>query len=155
MSTITLEAVKTEQGKLARMIAQLEEDMKKSPGFFEYQGKRIPLETGERYIGTIISADGSRNHHIILLPGEQNNVKWQAAMDWAASIGGELPDRCESALLFATMKDEFESEWYWLREQHVSYSDYAWFQNFTSGNQSYSRKNDKLSARAVRRLIIE
>lgn len=155
MSTITLESVKTEQGKLARMIAQIEEDMKKSPGFFEHQGKRIPLDAGERYVGTIISADGSRNHHIILLPGEQNNVKWQAAMDWAASIGGELPDRCESALLFATMQDEFESEWYWLREQHVSDSDYAWCQDFDNGSQDYTNKINELRARAVRRLVIE
>ena len=154
MSTITLEAVKEEQNKLASMIAQLEEAMKK-PTFFEYQGKRIPLNTGEIYVGAIISADGSKRHHIILLPGEKNNVNWQGAMDWAASIGGELPDRCESALLFATMKDEFESEWHWLREQHVSYSLYAWFQYFVNGNQNYGTKGHELRARAVRRLVIE
>ena len=153
MSTITLEAVKAEQNKLASMIAQLEEAMKK-PTFFEYQGKRIPLNTGEIYVGAIISADGSKRHHIILLPGEKNNVKWQAAMDWAASIGGELPDRCESALLFANMKDEFESEWHWLREQHVSDSRYAWCQTFLNGTQDCTSKRSKLRARAVRRLKI-
>ncbi len=154
MNTITLETIKAEQGKLARMIAQLEEDMQKCHGFFEYYGKRIPLKTGEHYIGTITSADESRNYHIILLPGYQGNVNWQAAMDWAASIGGELPDRCESALLFATMKDEFEPEWHWLREQQVSDSRYAWCQTFSDGYQYYYGKDNKLRARAVRRIKI-
>ena len=28
-----------------------------------------------------------------LLPGEIENATWQKATDWAASIGGELPDQ--------------------------------------------------------------
>ena len=150
---ITLESIKTEQSKLAQMIASIEEDMKRS-AFFVYQGKRIPLEIGEKYVGTIISADGSRNHHIILLPAEAEKKTWQGAMEWAESIGGELFDRCEGALLFATMRDEFKTEWHWTREQHASDSVYAWYQNFFIGLQDYYNTNYECRARAVRRLEI-
>jgi hypothetical protein len=112
------------------------------------------LSEGEIYVGAIISADGSKNHHIILLPGESDDVEWKDAMEWAASIGGELPDRCESALLFATMKDEFKPEWYWLREQHATYSSDAWCQSFSRGLQDDDYKSYELRARAVRRLPI-
>ena len=151
--TITLETVKAEQTKLAKMIEAIEEDMKKN-SFFEYQGKRVPLAIGEKYVGAIISADGSRNHHIILLPGAVSGMTWNAAKEWAASIGGVLPDRVESALLFATMKDEFEEECYWTREAYASVSGSAWCQYFYHGGQTYDAINGKLRARAVRRLPI-
>jgi hypothetical protein len=112
------------------------------------------LNDGEIYVGAIISADGSKNHHIILLPGESDDVEWKDAMEWAASIGGELPDRCESALLFATMKDEFKPEWYWLREQHATYSIRAWCQDFSSGGHGNYYNRVELRSRAVRRLEI-
>ena len=150
----TLATVKAEQAKLAQMIATIEEDMKKN-AFFEYQGNRIPLAISEKYVGTITSADGSRNHHIILLPGAVSGKTWNAAKEWAASIGGVLPDRVESALLFATMKDEFEEEWHWTREVHASVSGDAWCQNFNDGSQYYDGIYGKLRARAVRRLIIQ
>jgi len=152
--TITLEAVKAEQTKIVQMIATIEEAMTKN-AFFEYQGKRIPLAIGERYVGTIISADGSRNHHIILLPGAVNEKTWKDAKAWAESIGGELPDRTEGALLFATLKDEFEEQWYWTREVHASDSGYAWCQFFHHGTQYIYDIYNKLRARAVRRLIIQ
>jgi hypothetical protein len=151
MTTITLEAVKARHDELATMIAKIEEDMKK-PAFFEYQGERIPLNNGERYIGTIISADGSRKHHLILLPGEAESINWQSAMDWAAGIGGELPDRVESALLFATAKAEFKEVWHWTRERHVSGSGFAWFQGFGYGGQLFYYADGEGRARAVRRL---
>ena len=152
--TITLETIKAEQTKLAQMIETIEEDMKKN-AFFEYQGKRVPLAIGEKYIGTIISADGTRNHHIILLPGAVSGKTWNDAKEWAESIGGELPDRSEGALLFATMKDEFEEDWYWTREAHASGSGYAWYQNFGNGYQYDIVISYELRARAVRRLIIQ
>ena len=151
--TITLETIKAEQTKLAQMIETIEEDMKKN-AFFEYQGKRVPLAIGEKYIGTIISADGTRSHHIILLPGAVSEKTWNDAKEWAESVGGELPDRVEGALLFATAKDEFEEDWYWTREAHASGSGYAWGQNFYGGRQDGYAINGELRARAVRRLSI-
>jgi hypothetical protein len=112
------------------------------------------LKDGEIYVGAIISADGSRNHHIILMPDSQISIKWKDAMAWAHSIGGELPDRVESALLFAHAKEHFDQEAYWTREKHAALSYYAWYQNFYYGVQNYYYTTTKLRARAVRRLAI-
>ena len=159
--TITLESVKEEQAKLgaqqirlAEMIARIEEDMKK-PSYFEYQGKRIALNHGERYVGTIIAADPAHSRHIVLMPGEVESTNWKDAMEWADSSGGELPDRVEGALLFAFMKDEFKDAYYWTREKHASDSDYAWCQLFGHGSQDYGDTYDELRARLVRRLEIQ
>jgi hypothetical protein len=113
------------------------------------------LNEGEKWVGVVISADGTKREHIILLPGDNEDASWKAQMDWAASIGGELPDRTESALLFATMKDEFKPEWYWTREQHAASAGCAWCQYFYDGSQHYDNKSAALRARAVRRLIIQ
>ena len=115
---------------------------------------RPALNKGEIYVGTIISADGTRNHHIILLPGEATARSWQAAMEWAENLEGTLPDRVESALLFAHLKNEFRPDWYWTCEQHAANSDYAWYQHFDNGGQDYDHTLSKLRARAVRRSVI-
>ena len=113
------------------------------------------LNVGEIYVGAIISADGSRNHHLILLPDLAKNLCWKDAIAWAESIGGELPDRVESALLFVHVKDQFDQEWYWTREKHAANSDLAWCQSFYNGYQYYYSKDLQLRARAVRRLVIQ
>ena len=145
----TLEAIKAKQAELAAMIAAFE----RQPDF----PITIPfpkLNEGEKFIGAILSADGSKRHALILLPGDQADLTWQQAMDWAASIGGELPDRTESALLFATMKGEFNETWYWTRERHASDASYAWCQLFGDGLQITTRIDNQCLARAVRRLPI-
>ncbi|MCG3177451.1 MAG: hypothetical protein MOGMAGMI_02425 [Candidatus Omnitrophica bacterium] len=148
--TITLEAIKAEQSKIAAMIAAFEQQPS-----YPISVPFPPLNEGEKFVGVVISADGSRRHYLILLSGEKANIKWQQAMEWAQSIGGELPDRVESALLFATMKDEFEPEWYWTREQLVSDAGFAWYQTFGSGYQLNLHKSFEGRARAVRRLAIQ
>ena len=147
---ITLEAIKSEQSKIAAMIAAFEQQ----PSY----PITIPFPTlneGEKFIGVIVSADGSKRHALILLPGMRVGINWDDSMAWAKSIGGELPDRCESALLFATMKDEFSPEWYWTREQHAADSGYAWSQLFINGGQDDYHKSYEGHARAVRRLEIQ
>lgn len=109
------------------------------------------LNPGEKFAGVIVSADGKYRHALILLPGEAESNHWQAQMDWAKSIGGDLPDRVESALLFATLRDEFKPEWYWSCEQHAASAGYAWVQNFDDGLQYYYHKSLKYPVRAVRR----
>ena len=111
------------------------------------------LAAGENYIGAIIKADGT-GHHIILLPGDNNAASWQAQMEWAKSIGGDLPSRIEQAMLFAYHHDAFKPTWYWSNEQHAANSDYAWSQSFLDGNQYFNNTTDKLRARAVRRVSI-
>jgi hypothetical protein len=153
MTTVTLDEIKAEQSKLAEMIARLEAQTKLAANF-PLTITAPTLKEGERWLGAIVSAGGKKCEHIILLPGEQSSVNWKDAMAWAASIGGELPDRTESALLFATMKDEFKPEWHWTREEHDSSPDCAWVQTFASGSQGYGHKSHQYRARAVRRLKI-
>jgi len=106
--------------------------------------------SGEHYVGMIASADGRKRHHIILLPGEVTK-NWNDAMAWATSIGGDLPDRVESALLFFGLRDQFQKEAYWTNEQYAGHAESAWCQTFGDGSQDYYLKSSKLRARAVRR----
>ena len=153
MSTITLEAIKSAHEQVAQMIAKYEQQP------FRWEEPimvRAPnLAPGELWLGVIISADGKKKHHIILLPGVKIGINWKNAMDWAKSIGGDLPDRAEGALLFAVMKDEFDPEWYWLNEQHALSSAFAWGQHFDDGGQSSYHEDGKFRGRAVRRLEIQ
>ena len=111
------------------------------------------IADGETYIGAIVKADGA-GHHIVLLPGDNKAASWQAQMEWAKSIGGDLPSRIEQAMLFAYHHDAFKPTWYWSNEQHAAYSDCAWYQSFYNGLQAYSSPDGKLRARAVRRVPI-
>ena len=115
----------------------------------------IELAEGEIYAGLILNDDGTPAHHLVLLPGDHEDTTWQAAVDWAKSIGGELPTRREQSLLFANGKQYFEQDWYWSSELHASEPSSAWCQYFIYGGQRGSRIDDQCRARSVRRLIIE
>jgi hypothetical protein len=116
---------------------------------------RPTLNAGEVYAGILLGKGGAPDQHIILLPGDAEELNWEAAKAWAAEVGGELPTRREQHLLIANLKEEFKSDWYWSSEQHASFSDYAWLQSFSYGYQDSFHKNYELRARAVRRLVIE
>lgn len=111
------------------------------------------LNEGEIYAGAIIAPDGT-GHHVILLDGDNDDADWQTQMEWAKSIGGDLPDRVEQALLFKHLKDRFQKEWYWSNTQHASGSGFAWCQYFGYGYQYHYTTSHKLRARAVRRSVI-
>jgi hypothetical protein len=112
------------------------------------------LKEGEIYAGAIINPDGT-GHHIILLDGDNDDANWESAMAWAASIGGDLPDRIELAMLYKHLPDCFQKEWYWSNTQHSGTSNYAWCQSFDNGYQDFTSKYFKLRARAVRRVEIK
>jgi hypothetical protein len=118
-------------------------------------------DQGGYYAGLARGRDGAPDYHLLLAEPAQENIIWQAALDWvkALEIDGHrdftLPNRSEQALLYANLKDLFTPEWYWSSEQSASYDAYAWCQGFTSGTQYYGHKSTKLRARAVRRLAIE
>jgi len=115
---------------------------------------KIPeLKDGEEYVGAIINPDGT-GHHIILLDGDNDDADWNTQMEWAKSIGGDLPDRIEQSMLFAHLKDRFKEEWYWSNTQHAANAGFAWYQYFVNGGQNLSRKRTTHRARAVRRLAI-
>ena len=149
MSTVTLELIKTKQAELNAMIASFEAT-KSVQDLFPITFGAPQLNDGERWVGTIISA-GGKKEHVILLPGEKDDINWQDATEWAASIGGQLPDRVEYALLFSCMKDEFKEEAYWTCETHKGNAEWAWYQGFYTGYQYHTHKHNDLRARAVRR----
>ena len=112
------------------------------------------LKDGEEYAGILLGKNGAPDYHLILLPGQANDVTWQKAKEFSAKAGGELPTPREQALLFANLKEQFEKRYYWSNEQHASNSESAWVQDFYDGYQDCSLKDDTYRARAVRRLEI-
>src|ERR1017187_8295895 len=108
------------------------------------------LKEGEIYAGAIIKPNGA-GHHVIILPGDNDYADWQTQMDWAKSLGGDLPDRVEQALLFQQLPNHFQKDWYWSNTLHASNSNYAWFQNFNDGHQGGYYIGVKCRARCVRR----
>jgi len=148
MTTITLDAIKAEHAKVAEMIASFEAQAKFESAFPVSVPAPNP-NPGELWLGAIIT--GKKMEHIYLLPGDNDGASWQEQMDWAKSIGGDLPTRAEQAMLLVHMKDQFKEAAYWSNEKHVSGSAYAWYQTFLTGSQDYSRTNHELRARAVRR----
>ena len=111
------------------------------------------LKEGEIYAGSIIHPDGTV-HHIILLDGDHDDMTFDAAVEWAKSIGGDLPDRVEQAMFFKHLPDRFQKDWYWSNTQHAALSGYAWCQSFVYGGQYYGDKGSECRARAVRRVSI-
>jgi hypothetical protein len=153
VQTITLAAIKAEHSKIAEMIATFEAQAATTYIFPEAE---IALSSGEHYAGIVLGKDGEASYHLILLDGSKESINWKDAGEWAASIGGTLPNRREQALLYANLKEQFDGAWYWSSEQLASLSGYAWIQHFFDGYQGLdnSRKNGTCRARAVRRLAI-
>jgi hypothetical protein len=153
MSTITLDEIKATQTRLSEMIAAFEAQASTA---FLFPETQIDLAPGEHYAGIIVGKDGEPSHHVILMAEQPtDDLNWQAAMDWAKRIGGELPSRREQALLYANCKEQFDATWYWSSEQHAAHSGNAWHQHFGNGFQYDGYKSYEGRARAVRRLIIQ
>lgn len=152
MSTITLETIEAKQSELQQLIAKFKADQ---PRTLIVQAESIQLANGEHYAGLVLNADGKPSHHVILLPGDDGDLTFEQAKEWAAKQGGELPSRQEQSLLFANLKGKFEGTWYWSGQQHETESGWAWCQYFYYGDQYYYFEDSELRARAVRRLVIE
>jgi len=151
--TITIEAIKAEQTKIAEMIAAFERQSSETTEI-HFPEALIELKHGEHYAGIITSKNGEASYHLILLPDQASEITWSEAKTWAKDQGGELPTRREQSLLFANLKEEFDERYYWSCEQNASDSDYAWLTSFGNGNQSTGNVTAELRARAVRRLAI-
>ena len=117
------------------------------------------LADGETYIGAIGDKNGDV-YHLVLLPGDNDPAPHSAQLEWAKSVGGDLPNKLEIAMLFAHAKEEFKPKWYWTNETFIYPDDpesagWAWCQYFGNGSQDGLRKYDKLRARSVRRVPVE
>lgn len=105
------------------------------------------------YAGITTGPDGAPYALLLLDDKPAKGLIWDDAMAWASGLGADLPNRVESALLFANLKSNFESRWHWTNEQYSR--DYAWTQLFDGGSQSTTDKSFEGRARAVRRLILQ
>ena len=112
------------------------------------------LADGEIYVGAIGDALGNL-YHVILLPGDNDYATHGSQLEWAKSIGGDLPSRIEQAMLWANHRDQFKKDWYWSNETHHAESGWAWCQTFLEGYQGDDVRYSELRARAVLRLPIE
>ena len=116
---------------------------------------RSNLKAGETYAGIIIGQAGESDYRLVLMPPEAVDITWKEAGAWAEKQGGQLPNRRELRLLLVNAAEAFAKEYYWSNEQRAANSDYAWYQNVSSGGQNYSSTYYELRARAVRRIPIE
>ena len=118
----------------------------------ELAGITIELQPGERYAGPVLDADGKVLHHLVLMAQRPaSDLNWQAAIYWAESVSGALPNRQEQALLYANCKPHLQARWHWSSETHESDASCAWYCYFLNGYQHYYRKSYDGSAVAVRR----
>ncbi|HCE07021.1 MAG TPA: hypothetical protein DEQ40_00155 [Oxalobacteraceae bacterium] len=121
-------------------------------------GQQWPGQGGI-YAGLSRGRDGTPDYHLIVGP-ELTAAAWGNAKQQAAALVIDdhadftLPFRAEQSLLFANVPELFKKDWYWSCEQLASGPDYAWMQNFVTGDQGDYRKSYELRARAVRRLKI-
>lgn len=145
---------------VARMLERIFDD---APPTIEQTTRRAApdqsqLAIGAEYEGGLyagLTLHEGQPHRLVLLPGDQEDFKWQDAVTWAEKQGGTLPSRIDQLVLWQNMKTQFQSAAYWSCEQHASSESSAWYQSFGNGLQSYYDEYGTLRARAVRRIPIE
>ncbi len=152
MPAITLDAIEAKQTELSKLIAQFK-DQATGPVVHTYVQVEIVLDPGEHYAGPVLDENGALMHHLVLMAQHPTGkLAWQAATDWADSIGGTLPTRQEQALLFANCKTHVKPEWHWSSQTHEDDASFAWSCVFDDGGQDDSHKSYEFSAVAVRRV---
>ena len=149
MSEVTLELVQARQAELAQLIEQLKRGPVKGAQIIVPEAT-IDLAPGEHYAGAVLDEYGFIKHHLVLMSAEPAaRLAWQAAMDWAASVGGALPTRQEQALLYANCKPHLDADWHWSCETEGS--SFAWHCYFDHGYQHCCTRSYEGCAVAVRR----
>lgn len=152
MPPITLESIQAKQSEIDKLIQQFKAQPAQST-LFVYPETSIDLSPGEHYAGPVLDESGAVVHHLVLMAARPDKrMPWQAAMDWAQRVGGELPNRQEQALLYANCKPHIEGVWHWSGETHADDSSYAWYCLFYSGGQDVTSKSAVGAAVAVRRV---
>jgi hypothetical protein len=106
---------------------------------------------GGTYAGITTSKTGEVYALVLLADKPAGELNWKDAQAWAKKLGADVPNRVESAMLFANLPDAFQKEWHWTSEQ-ASDAAYAWYQLFNNGYQTTLHKSYEGRVRAVRRL---
>lgn len=146
---ITLESIESKHSELAALIAQFKQQAALT---IRLRATEIELQSGERYAGATLNADGSVQHHIVLLAARPDkDLDWDDAKAWAGEAGGELPTRQEQSLLFANCRDALPPQsWCWSSEPHGA--RHAWGCSFTNGLRSCGYHSSECNAVAIRRV---
>jgi len=109
-----------------------------------------PLAEGETYLCGLVDANGDVEHAVII--GINNDgASWQKQLDWAKSLGGDVTNRVEQAVIRARRPDLVEEAAYWSNTEVEWDSSFAWYQDFSYGFQYFYLKSAALRAVAVRR----
>lgn len=107
------------------------------------------------YAGISRGRLGAPDAHIVLLNAKPPaDMTWADAHVWARSLGGgaRLPTPMEAALLWANLRDRFDTErWYWLLESYTGEHE-PWVQEFKDGAQGWEEDRFRNTARAVLRI---
>ncbi|POR52803.1 hypothetical protein B0G62_104100 [Paraburkholderia eburnea] len=114
---------------------------------------QIPeLAEGEIYLCGLVDANGDVEH-AVLLRGDNDAATWQAQMNWAKSIGGDLLTRAELVIAYEKHRDQFQKTFYWSNtpDDDPGYAGWAWYQSFSCGDQDCTNPDYEFRARAVRR----
>ncbi len=75
---------------------------------------RPKMAMGEKYAGVILGDENTSDYHLILLPNEHRvGLLFREAVNWAASVGGELPTAPEASLLATNAYQHFLATDYW------------------------------------------
>ena len=120
--------------------------------FAELPALGEPLNGGI-FVGAITQPDGT-HAAVALLPGQANDVSWQAATEWAEQQGGQLPTRPMAALVLANTQDRPQRGWHWTCETHKDDASCAWGCYFGYGHQYDNPKSYQGAAVAVRLIHI-
>ena len=115
---------------------------------------------GGIYAGVARGRDSEHDYHLILCTeAPAIDMKWQVALDHAKTITADghtdfsVPSRFESALLYANLQDQFDTDyWCWTSTQYSELS--AWIQSFDYGGQGLNYKGYERRCRFVRRLVL-
>ena len=99
---------------------------------------------GGIYAGVVRGRDGEPDYHLILCQeAPKKDYAWQAALELAKTIEADghkdfaVPSRWESALLYANLQDQFETDrWHWTSTQYSEGS--AFGQYFLGGGGQIS-----------------
>jgi hypothetical protein len=107
------------------------------------------------YAGISRGENGEPDGHLVLLEREaRRDMKWDDAVKWAEGLGdgARLPTRFESALLYANLQDQFDTDrWHWTGTQ---YSERRAGPVLRQRHQYTTARRLEARARAVRRLIL-
>jgi len=123
-------------------------------------GALVPGIDGAIYAG-IAPAEGDmpQAHLVLWVETPKTRQNYEASIELAKAVNpgtdSHLPTRTESALLYATLRDQIEKDsWYWTSTYYDDDKDAAFVQGFTFGGQCYTILGNEGRALAVSRFAL-